>query len=299
VLPAAAVATAFAWVGTLGVLTTHRNSEFAAPVTVWRSSVERWPQGRARISYAAALADAGDHESAISQLQLAVHDFPKARSTLGHELNAAGRPDEAMRELSAFIAAEPRAEDQLAARMLRASIFIDKGRFDEATAEFRRLVELFPANPAVRERLAAVLLTHGNRADAAVQYRELLRHDPNNAIWQESLARALAFSGRFDEAAAAYRQALNVEPRAVAAHTGLAAVLLETGQFDEAAVHAEAALAIEPRDAPSHNILGAARAMQGRLDEAIAHFKQAIAIDANYAEARNNLARAERELGSK
>jgi Flp pilus assembly protein TadD len=76
-------------------------------------------------------------------------------------------------------------------------------------------------------------------------------------------------------------------------------VLLETGQFDEAAVHAEAALAIEPRDAPSHNILGAARAMQGRLDEAIAHFKQAIAIDANYAEARNNLARAERELGSK
>jgi Flp pilus assembly protein TadD len=295
VLLAAAVVAVFVWVGTLGVLTTRRNAEFASPVALWRGSVERWPQGRARISYAAALSDAGDHDSAVHQLQLAVHDFPKARSTLGRELKAAGRPDEAVRELSAYIAAEPRAEDQLPARMLRASIFVDKGQFDEATAEFRRLVELFPANPAVRERLAGVLLAHGNAADAAVQYRELLRQAPRNAVWQASLARALALSGRFDEAAAAYRQALNLEPRAAAAHTGLAAVLLETGHADEAAAQAEAALAIEPRDAPSQNILGAALAIQGHVDEAIAHFTQALAIDPNYAEARNNLARAERQ----
>ena len=218
VLPAAAVAAAFAWVGTLGVLTTHRNGEFATPVTLWRSSVERWPQGRARILYAAALAEAGDHESAIDQLQLAVRDFPKARSTLGRELAAAGRHDEAVRELSAFIAAEPRAEDQMPARMLLATILVDTGRFDEATAEFRRLVELFPSNLVPRERLAGILLAHGNAADAAVQYRELLRHAPDNAVWQLSLARALALSGRFDEAAAAYRQALTIDPRAVAAH---------------------------------------------------------------------------------
>ena len=296
VLPAAAVAVAFAWVGTLGVLTTHRNDEFATPVTIWRSSVERWPQGRARISYAGALAGAGDHESAIDQLQLAVRDFPKARSTLGRELAAAGRPDAAVRELSAFIEAEPRPEDQMPARMLRATILVDTGRFDEATAEFRRLVELFPADPVPRERLAILLLERGNAADAAVQYRELLRHAPGNAVWQARLARALAVSGRFDEAAAAYRQALTIDPRTVAAHTGLAAVLLETGQIAEAAMHAEAALALEPRDAPSHNILGAALAIQGHLEDAIAHFRQAIAIDSNYAEARNNLARAARQL---
>jgi len=295
VLPVAAVVAAFAWVGTLGVLTTHRNGEFANPVTLWRGSVERWPSARARILYAGALADAGDHTSAIDQLQLAVHDFPKSRSTLGRELVAAGRPDEALRELSTFIAAEPRAEDQLPARMLRASIFVDARRFDEATDEFRQLVELFPTNPGVRERLAGVLVAHGNAADAAVQYGELLRHEPGNANWQVGLAKALALGGRFDDAAAAYRQALTVDPQAAAAHTGLAAVLLETGHVDEAAVHAEAALALEPNDAPSHNLLGAARAIQGRLDEAIAHFKQAIAIDSNYTEARNNLARAERQ----
>ena len=296
VLPAAAVAAAVIWVGTLGVLTTQRNAEFATPVTLWRGSVERWPQGRARILYAEALADAGDHESAVDQLQLAVKDFPKARSTLGRELLAAGRHEEAVRELSTFIAAEPRPEDQLPARMLRATILVDTGRFDEATAEFRRLVELFPGNPVPRERLAILLLDQGNAANAAAQYRELLRHAPDNVVWQVRFARALGLSGRFDEAAAAYRQALNINPRADGAHTGLAAVLLETGDLDEAAVHAEAALALEPRDAPSHNILGAARATQGRLDDAIAHFRQAIAIDPDYAEARNNLARAERQL---
>ena len=295
-LPAAAVAVSFAWVGILGVLTAQRNSEFATPVTAWRSSVERWPQGRARISFAAALAETGDHEAAIAQLQQAVGEFPKARSTLGKELAAAGRHEEALRELSAFIAAEPRAEDQMPARMLRAGIFADTGRHAEAAAEFRRLVEMFPSNPVPRERLAGLLLVHGNTVDAAVQYRELLRQEPNNAVWQMHLARALAMSGRMDEAAAAYRQTLNVEPRAVEAHTGLAAVLLESGQIDEAAEHANAALVLDPRDAPSHNILGAALAIGGRPAEAIAHFKQAIAIDPNYAEARNNLARAERQL---
>lgn len=297
-LPAAAVAAAFAWVGTLGVLTTHRNAEFATAVTLWRTSVERWPQGRARISYAAALADAGDHESAISQLQLAVHDFPTARFTLGQELSVAGRYEEATRELSAFIAAESGAEDQLPARMLLASIFVKAGRFDEATAEFRRVVDLFPSNPVPRERLASLLFDRGNAADAAMQYRELLRHAPENAVWRARLGRALAVSGRLDEAEAAYRQALRVEPRTVEARTGLAAVLLETGHIDEAAVHAQAALALDPGDAPAHNILGAARAIRGRLDEAIAHFRQAIAIDSTYVEARNNLARAERQLAA-
>ena len=297
-LPAVAVAAVLAWVGTLGLLTTNRNGEFATPVTLWRSSVERWPQGRARISYAAALSDTGDHESAISQLQLAVHDFPRARSTLGRELLAAGRHAEAARELSAFIAAEPRAEDQLPARMMLAGIYADTGRVDDAAAEFRRMVELLPSNPVPRERLASLLFDRGKAAEAAVHYRELLRHAPDNAVWQARLGRALALSGRLDEAAAAYRQALRVEPQTLEARTGLAAVLLETGQIDEAAVQAQAALAIEPRDASSHNILGAALATQGRLDEAIAHFRQAIAIDSGYAEARNNLARAERQLAA-
>ncbi len=262
ILPAAAVAVTVAVAGTLGVLTTHRNSEYATAVTLWRSSIERWPQGRARIAYAVALADGGDRDSAISQLRLAVRDYPQARSALGRELAGSGLYAEAARELSTFIANEPREEAQRPARIL----------------------------------LAGILLEHGDPADAAEQYRELLRHDPDDAGWLVGRARALALSRRFDEAAAAYREALRVAPRAVEAHAGLAAVLLEMGQAVDAAEQARAALQLEPGDAPSHNILGAALAMQGRLDEAIAHFKQAIAIDFRYTEARNNLARAERQL---
>ena len=292
VLPAAAAATAFACVGILGMLTARRNSEFASPVTLWRTSVDRWPQGRARASYAAALSDQGDHESAIDQLRLARSDFPKARFMLGRELAAAGRRDEAARELSAFIAAEPRAEDQLPARMLRADLLVET-RPDEATAEFRRLVDMFPTNPAPREHLALQLLDRGETAEAAAHFRELLRLSPNNVSWRLSLGRALGLNRQFDEAAAAYRHALDIDPRAVAAHAGLAAALLESGHISEAATRAEAGLVLAPGHAALHNILGAARATQGRLDEAIAHFKQAIAMNPNYAEAHRNLAQAE------
>jgi tetratricopeptide (TPR) repeat protein len=241
------------------------------------------------------MSEAGDHESAIEQLRLAVRDFPKARWPLGLELSKTGRHDEAVRELSAFIDAEPRAEDQRAARMLRASISMDLGRIDEASAEFRRLVEWFPSDPVPRERLAGILLAQGN-AEAAAHYGELVRRDSKNLSWQLQFGRALGSNRRFDEAAAAYRQALSIDPRAVAAHAGLAAALLESGHISEASTRAAAALALAPGDAALHNILGAARATQGHLEEAIAHFRQAIAINPNYAEARRNLAQAEGQL---
>ena len=292
VAPAVAAALAFGWIGILGTLTMRRNSEFASPVTLWKTSVDRWPQGRARASYAAALSDEGHPESAIDQLRLALRDFPRARFRLGLELKAVGRYQEAERELTAFIAAEPRIEDQLPARTLLADIRVAT-RPDEATAEFRRLVDLFPSNPVPRERLAMILLAEGNAPEAAVHYRELLRHSPSNVGWRLSLGRALGLNRQFDEAAAAYRHVLDLDPRAVAAHAGLAAALLESGHISEAATRAEAALAFAPDDAALHNILGAARATQGRLDDAIAHFKRAIAMNPNYAEARRNLEQAE------
>ena len=298
-LPAAAVAAAFAWVGILGVLTMHRNGEFANPVTLWRGSVERWPRGVHGSCTPTRWPTREITTSAIDQLQLAVHDFPKVTI---YARDASSRRQAGMtrrlRELSTFIAAEPRAEDQLPARMLLAGIFVDTGRFDEATAEFRRLVELFPSNPGPRERLAGVLLAHGNAADAAVQYRELLRQAPDNAVWQVRLARALALSGRFDEADGGLSTGTDASIRvAVEALTGLAAVLAR-----DRANSTRRRCTRRPRSRSSptthrHTTSSVPPARyEGHLDEAIAHFKQAIAIDSNYTEARNNLARAERQL---
>jgi tetratricopeptide (TPR) repeat protein len=260
---AGCVILAAGWVAALAIRTVQRNEEFASRVTLWRSSVERWPHGRARASYAAALVDAQQRDSALGQLRLAVRDFPMARFALGTELVADGRYREADRELSAFIASESRSANRFRARMLRGRVFVEQGRFDDAIAEYRALIRLRPA--AVEPRLR--------------------------------LAHALASRGRVEDAAASYRAALELDPRSHPARVGLAQLLLGAGSIREGTVHAEVAVALNPGSAASHNLLGVALAMDGRLEDALPHFREAVAIDPHDREARNNLARAAHQAG--
>ncbi|MGH9242651.1 MAG: hypothetical protein ACRD3G_31770, partial [Vicinamibacterales bacterium] len=95
--------------------TVYRNAEFSTVESIWRHSVDRWPHGRARLSYAAALVEAGENDAARQQMRLAVPDFPLARFALATEFVAAKRYDEAATELSTFISAAPRADDRLPA----------------------------------------------------------------------------------------------------------------------------------------------------------------------------------------
>jgi tetratricopeptide (TPR) repeat protein len=242
----------------------HRNDGFATPVRLWRTTVERWPHGRARASYAAALVDAQQRDSALRQLRLAVHDFPQARFALGIELAADGRYAEAVGELSAFIATESRASDRLRARMLRGRALVEQGLFLDAIAEYRALVRLYPAAAEPRIRLA----------------------------------HALASSGRPDDAAASYREATAIDPRSHPARVGLAQLLLQAGRISEGIIQAEAAVALDPRSAASHNLLGVALAMGGRLEDALPHFREAVAINPHDREASDNLARAAHQIGT-
>ena len=290
---AGALVVASTWITALGVRTVDRNDEYATHLTVWRNSVERWPRGRPRLSYAMALLDAGQREPGIRQMRLAAGEYHKARFVLGNELVEDERYDEAIHQLSLFIAVEPPGGERFGARMLRGRIRSEQGRFDDAIAEYRALIEQFPTSLGVRERLADTLLASGQAEDALPHYRWLLERQPQHAVWLGRLADALALSGREADAEAAYRQALDVDPRATTAHMGLARSLLKSGRIREGATHAETAVALDPRSAVAHNTLGIAQAMEGRLDAAAAHFSESARLDPQYADARANLARVE------
>ncbi len=66
----------------LGVGTVLRTREFRSEVTLAESSVSRWPQGRARVTLAKAYTAAARQSEALSQLRLAVPDYPPARVAL-------------------------------------------------------------------------------------------------------------------------------------------------------------------------------------------------------------------------
>ena len=88
----------------LAVRTVYRNAEYAKPLSLWTTVVERRPHGRARMALATEMVAAGDHAAALPQLREAVPDFPDARYALGTELVIGGRLDEGIAELRQFIA---------------------------------------------------------------------------------------------------------------------------------------------------------------------------------------------------
>lgn len=107
----------------------------------------------------------------------------------------------ALEQLDAILKANPR---NAAAYFVRGNLYSDSIDFmaDRAEADFRRAVELAPANASYHQRLGAALRARGKFADAIAEYAESLRRDPANLalltelgelaaareMWPESLA---------------------------------------------------------------------------------------------------------------
>jgi tetratricopeptide (TPR) repeat protein len=188
----------------LGAQTVARNREYASALTMWRVTVERWPQGRARLNYAAALQAAGQPDEMLTQLRLAVIDFPEARYDLGAQLVTHGDADEGLRDLEAFVREFPTHPNAGPARELIATTHItlarratdqaiaqvNAGRLADALPLFRRAVELMPENANVHRNLANALLDARDYSGAAAEAREALRRNPTDSISKDILIEA-------------------------------------------------------------------------------------------------------------
>src|SRR5262249_12757788 len=76
------------------------------------------------------------------------------------------------------------------------------GRFDDALAESRRLLDLDPLSPASRNHLGWHYLCAHQFEQAIEQYKMVLASDPNFAEAHRQLGEAYGQKGRFDEAVA-------------------------------------------------------------------------------------------------
>jgi Flp pilus assembly protein TadD len=292
-----ALAITTVWLASLAVLTVYRNAEYATPVSIWRSSVERHPHGRARLSYADALVAAGDSDPALAQLREAVKDYPPARYALGTELAARGEMEQAIRELTMFIDQDPSHLNRIPARSLLGRALWTRGRFEESADQFRSILTRAPSSIDAHASLGDVLLQQKKYTEAVSHYRTVVGLRPDQADWQIKLGIALASSGKLDEAVDAYQKALQLDPASRVAHISLADLFLRRNRGSDAALHAREALRLEPGDAVAHNLLGAGLASQGKLAEAVEHFRTALTLAPDHADARRNLEQATRLLG--
>ena len=276
--------------GLLAWGTVRRNREYASPLSIARTIVERRPHGRAHFELATELLAAGDHDRGMAELLESARDFPGARYALGTELIAAGKLDEGIEQLQLFLHRLPRNVNAITARELVGQALMAEGKLEEATTQFNLLLQLAPGYADAHGYLGDIGLAQHRLPDAIAQYQELLKLQPTSVRAEGNLGLALAASGRVDEAIAAFRRAVNIDPRQLDARRNLARALLEKGRFEEAATNARDALELSANDPVAHHLLGLALASQHRLDDAIEQLRLAVSGDPNDAETQQDLA---------
>ena len=204
--------------------TVRRNADYASPVSILRTTVDRWPHGRAHLNLAVALKSRGDRDEALKHLIEAVPDNPEARYLLGSELYDRGRYDEAIVQLREFMREGPSRSNVVAARNLIGLSLASLGKLLEAAEEFRTALNLEPRSADLHGNLAYVLLGSRDFEGAIRHYQEHLSYLPDNPFALTNLGIALAATGRQQEALDYFRRALTIDPRYAPARSQLAIV---------------------------------------------------------------------------
>jgi tetratricopeptide (TPR) repeat protein len=189
--------------------------------------------------------------------------------------------------------------DDLPLRVSYATLLRERGRFGDAAAQWRALLERVPGVHEWQSQLAFALADEaglaappdrGMLAEAEAILRGVVDAQPALPAAHVNLGNVLERLGRADEAMREYREALRLHPPHETARFNLAALIAARGDLDGAARLYREALALDPQSAEAHARLGGTLARQQRPGEAIAEYRRAIELDPDQASIRNTLA---------
>jgi len=272
--------------------TVARNREYSSARVLARTVVERYPTSVAHHQLGVALLLAGDRESAMRELRLAIPGAPRAYFTLGVELLKEGNTSEAIDQLQAFLREEPLLLEAVSARQLLGEALTRQQRWSEAIEQLQMVLTMKPSAVQVLDthRLLADAFSGAGAFDEAIAHcRQYLRLRPNDPAVLTRLGIGLFEKEELDEAIAVFRRVAELDPASADAHRNLASVLYAHKDFADAATHAQEAVKLQPNDADAHVLLGRLRALSGGFDEAQTHFERALAIDPAHVAAKEDL----------
>lgn len=203
------------------------------------------------------------------------------------------------------------------------------GRFAEAEAAYRKLLQTQPENAEALHMMGVLALQTGNPTTAVDFIAQAIRRKSDVSIFYSNLGAALRRLGRLDEAIAAGRQAVKLDENFADAIINLANALCDKGLFgeavpllkrvvrlrpdavdqylllaralilddknEEAVAVMQDALRRRPRHAPAYINMGVALKKLGRFDEAVAAYLKALEITPGDTGALNNLGTAYQE----
>jgi tetratricopeptide (TPR) repeat protein len=224
---------------------------------------------------------------------------PEAGLQLARSLRAAGRLDQARRQIAAL---EARYGGDAAVRLEAGWIALAAKDRRAARAAFERASGI--AGDAARaaqdrdwvirsalEGLIAIDVAEGRVTDARARVTRALADTPDDPALLLLSGRVAVVAGALDDAERTLRRAIERAPDALEAYLTLAELYRERGRVDAARAEYERAASRRPdAAAPARTLLGLLEQSEGREGDAERQYRAALASDPKAGVAANNLA---------
>jgi tetratricopeptide (TPR) repeat protein len=152
-----------------------------------------------------------------------------------------------------------------------------QGKWDEAAAEYRKILEMNPDLPGIHYRLGRVLLSKPNPPPEVLQeakqdFLRELKIDPQNAGAEGVLGELARQANEWPDAIDHFTRATKLDSGFAEAYLGLGSALLAEKRFSDAVAPLEMAVKLQPDNPAAHYNLATALSRTGRKEEADREF---------------------------
>ncbi len=131
-----------------------------------------------------------------------------------------------------------------------------QGKWDEAAAEYRLILEQNAQLPGIHFRIGRLILskpeTPTTAADARKEFEDELKIDPNNAGAEYILGELSAQGQQWDEAVQHFSRAARLDAGFAEAALGLGSAYVSSGKFAEAIPPLESYVKLQPGNPAGH-----------------------------------------------
>lgn len=157
--------------------------------------------------------------------------------------------------------------------LLNAEALEVQGKWDDAAAEYRKIIEINPMLPGIHARLGRALLSKPQPSpelvgEAKKNFEQELEIDPRNASAEFVLGELAKNDGDLSAAIVHYTKATRLDAGFAEAYLGLGSALVSSKRFSDAIVPLEKYEKLAPDSPTGHYQLALAYAGVGRRDDA-------------------------------
>ena len=203
------------------------------------------------------------------------------------QLHVGGKWEEAEAAYRALLEANP---GQAVIHQNLGRLLLENGRFADAMDALEAALELDPQSVELAILSGRVWAELGDYPQAAGWFQRVLRLDPENADAHCQLGVIALELGDPEKAEILFRELLAEKPEHVGARHGLARALLDQGDAEGAVREHREAIRLQPRSAALHSSLGQTLSNSGDLDGAVESFREALRLNPKFVPALGGLA---------